>query len=343
MTGQVWANGSDGGYMYSDQLSMIMRNAVQPAVRFRQFCDAKDATDKGLGTGDQFRWNIYTDVAVGGDQILETQTMPQTSFQVAQQSLTVTEYGNSVPYSGKLDNLSKQPVSEIIHRALKNDCTKTLDGAANFQFRQTGLWACPLGGNSTTQVSIVSNGATGFTALNTATPGSATNNAAFTKNHLKACVDTMKERNIPAYQGNDYCAIAWPTTFRQIKNDLESIHQYVTEGLRILLNGEIGRYEGTRFIEQTNVAKGGASTNSTWNFRNAVPWTNGLSDWMFIFGEDTVAEAVVIPEEIRGKIPTDFGRDRAIAWYYLGGFGLVHTQSVNSGLNQRILWWNSYA
>ena len=257
--------------------------------------------------------------------------MPQTSFKVTQQSLSITEYGNSVPYTGKLDNLSKQPVADIVQRALKNDCTKTLDGAANYQFRQTSLKCAPLSGNNTSSIVVVQSGSIGVT-----------NNAPLYKNHLKAIVDTMKERNIPAYQGNDYVALAWPTTWRQLKNDLEPIHQYVTEGLRILLNGEIGRFEGTRFCEQTNVAKGGAENATTWNFRNPVPWTNGASDWAFFFGEDTVAEAVVIPEEIRGKIPTDFGRDRAVAWYYLGDFGLVHSPAGNLA-NLRIMWWTSAA
>ncbi len=30
--------------------------------------------------------------------------------------------------------------------------------------------------------------------------------------------------------------------------------------------------------------------------------------------EDTVAEAIAVPEEVRAKIPTDFGRSKGIAW-----------------------------
>ena len=330
MAGQVWSVAADGGYMYSDELSMVMRNAVQPAVRFRQFCDAKDATDKGLGKGDKFNWNVYSDVANGGTALLESQQMPVTGFTIIQQQLTITEYGNSVPYTGKLDNLSKQPVAEIVNKALKNDATKTFDGAANAQFRASSLKAGPVGGNSATQIVVVQNGSVGVS-----------NAIALNHNHVKAIADVMKERNIPAYQGNDYIAIAWPTTFRQVKNDLESIIQYVGEGFRLILNGEIGRYEGIRFIEQTNIAKGGAENAPTWTFRNPVPWANGASDWVHFFGEDTVAEALVIPEEIRGKIPVDFGRDRAVAWYYLGGFGLVHSASGNLA-NLRVLsWWST--
>ena len=68
-------------------------------------------------------------------------------------------------------------------------------------------------------------------------------------------------------------------------------------------------------------------------------WSETASDWIVFFGEDTVAEAVAVPEEMRGKIPGDFGRDRGIAWYYLGGFGIVHTQAAQS----RIVIWDSAA
>ena len=92
---------------------------------------------------------------------------------------------------------------------------------------------------------------------------------------------------------------------------------------------------------QTHVAKGGAVDSTTWNFRTPDPWNGGNSDWAFFLGEDTVAEAVAIPEEIRGKIPTDFGRSRGIAWYYLGGFGIVHGGPDYA--NMRVLKWESAA
>lgn len=53
--------------------------------------------------------------------------------------------------------------------------------------------------------------------------------------------------------------------------------------------------------------------------------------------EDTVAEALVVPEEVRGKIPSDYGRSKGIAWYYLGGFALTQTQALQT----RIVKWDS--
>ena len=100
------------------------------------------------------------------------------------------------------------------------------------------------------------------------------------------------------------------------------------EGYKKVANGERGRYQNMRFTEQTNIAK---AKNGTWG--------QAKSDWMYFFGDDTVAEGIVVPEEMRGKIPTDYGRSKGVAWYYLGGFGLVRTAHDYAS----ILLWDSTA
>lgn len=330
MAGQVWAVNSLGGYMYSRQLSNVLRMAVQPLVKFRQFADVRDASQQGKKKGDIFTWDVFSDVANPGGVLTETNTMPETNFTITQGTLTITEAGNSVPYSGKLDNLSKFPVMELVQKVLKNDAVKTFDRLAWTQFNQCLLRAIPTGGTSTSAITLYTNGTV-----------TGTNNVAFNNAHAKAVVDTMKERNIPAYLGDDYYSLAWPTTLRSFKNNLETIHQYSDTGFKYIMNGEIGRYENVRYVEQTNIAKGigttGIASGSTGGDMDA--WTNGASDWIFFFGNDTVAEAIAVPEEMRGKIPTDFGRSKGVAWYYLGGFGIVHTLAANC----RILKWDSAA
>ncbi len=58
MTGQVWSVATEGGYMYSDELSDTLRIQVQPLTKFRQLCDAQDGSKKGLNRGDQYHWNV---------------------------------------------------------------------------------------------------------------------------------------------------------------------------------------------------------------------------------------------------------------------------------------------
>lgn len=323
MAGQVWAVNSLGGYLYSRQLSNVLRMTVQPLVKFRQFADVHDISQQGKKKGDSFTWDVVSDVATAGQVLIETNTMPETNITITQGTLTITEAGNSVPYSGKLDNLSKFPVEDIIKKAMKNDAVKSFDRLAWAQFNQTLLRAIPTGGTASAAVTLYTNGTV-----------TGTNSIAYNNGHAKSIVDQMKERNIPAYIADDYYAIAWPTTLRTFKNNLETIHQYSDTGFNLIMNGEIGRYENVRYIEQTNIAKGTGTDGVT-----QTTWTNGVSDWIFFFGNDTVAEAIAVPEEMRGKIPTDYGRSKGIAWYYLGGFGIVHTLAVNA----RIVKWDSAA
>lgn len=314
MAGQIWLTNTLGGYMWSPNLSKVLRMAVQPLCKFRQFADIKDAAVQGKGKGDTFHWNVYSDVATAGTNLTEGTAMPETNFTITQGTMTITEYGNSVPYSSKLDDLSEHPVKEIIQKVLKNDAKKAFDRAAYAEFDKAPLRVIAAGGTATDAVTLFTNGTV-----------TGTNNAALTNDHVKVIVDIMKERNIPPYEGDDYFCVAHPSTLRTFKNNLEQLHKYVSEGFQMIANGEIGRYESTRFVEQTNIAKEG--------------WVNGKSNQAHFFGADTVAEGIAIPEEMRGKIPTDFGRSRGIAWYYLGGFGLVQTQASQA----RIVAWDSAA
>lgn len=208
------------------------------------------------------------------------------------------------PYSGKLDDLSKHPVKEIIHKALKNDASKAFEAEAYAQFAATPLVVSPTSGNSTTAIDFQTDGTAGTAA-----------SILMSNVHVKLIADQMKERNIPVYADGNYRCIGKPSAFRDFKDDLEALHSYTSEGFSAILNGEVGRsYEGIRFFEQTAVNTGDC----------------------FFFGEDTVIEAIVCPPEIRGKVPTDFGRDRAVAWYALEGFALVHTVAANA----RIVRWD---
>jgi N4-gp56 family major capsid protein len=326
MSSQLWAVNTLGGYFYSLNLSDELRQALQSTSKFRQFADVKDASQQGKKKGETFTWDIVSNIATRGGALTETNTMPESNFTITQGTLTIGEYGNSIPYSGKLEDLGKFSVKDTVMKVLKNDATKVMDAAAHQQFNRTPL---RVGAATTTSV-----------ALSTAGTCTTTNSQAFNKTHAKLIVDIMKERNIPAYSGDDYYALAWPTTYRTLKNDMETLHQYTDRGLTMIMNGEIGRYENIRFVEQTNIPKGGAADSTTFNaFTNtADAWNGGFSDWIFFFGEDTVAEGIAVPEEIRAKIPTDFGRSKGVAWYSLNGFGLVH---ASDQAEARVVKWDS--
>lgn len=332
MTATVdWTNTGDG-YLYADELSDDLRVALQAQTKFRQFCEPDDgALNKGLHRGDDYRWNVYGDVAVQGRRVSELQPIPQTSFTVGQASLSLVELANSIPYTEKVTALAKHDVIKIIDKSLRNDARKAFDIEAFNQFDACLTRFAPTGGTSTTSITVTTNGAT-----------ATTNNVAMGTGHVKAIADEMRERNVPGFVDDDYICLTHPTTLRPFKDELETLHQYTETGMGKVYNGEVGRYEGIRFVEQNYVPKGGANDSTTFDpyTRTADAWNNAKSSWAFFFGADTVNEAIVIPEEIRAQLPGDFGRSHAIAWYYLGGFGIFHGTDATQS---RIFKWDSAA
>jgi len=216
-------------------------------------------------------------------------------------------------------------VTEIINKVLKNDAKKAFDILAHAQFNSCKLRVIPSSGTSTTALTLTTNGTC-----------TGTQNVAFKKRHVGLVVDTMKERNINPYTEDDYYALGWPSTFRSLKNTLEGVYQYTTQGFQMIMNGEIGRYDNLRFTEQTQIPKGGAADSTTWNAytKTADAWNKAASDWIFFMGEDTVAEAIAVPEEMRGKIPGDYGRSKGVAW--LGIASLNKFRELLESLSQRI-------
>lgn len=311
--GQVWMAFELGGYMFAPNLSKHLRMEVQPRCRARQFCNMPENTQGAMHRGATFHWNIYTRVETAGRKIDEDEAAPTTRFQVQQGSVTVEEYMNSVPFSEKLDNLSEQPVKDIINQVLAIDCAEVLDSSAYAQFEATPLTVMPAGAgfDSATDVQFTTNGTA---------PG--INDSELRHEHVKKIGDEMRERNIPGFRHGDYYAMGRPSAFTAVRDDLESIQQYTDTGYTMIRDGEKGRDAGFRFIEQTNVASKG--------------WTNG-SDQVLFFGDDAVAECAVLMEEIRGKIPTGYGREQGIAWYYLGDFKIVRTKAEDA----RIIKWTS--
>lgn len=319
MAGIMWSD-TQSGYLDNPTLSEEFRVALQPLSRFRQFADVQAAI--GKNRGQEFQWNVYGDTtSTNADgTIAETASMPEGDFAISQGSVTIKERGHSVPFSGKLEALSEHDIKKIVFQVLRNHCNKTMD------------YACHQDGFDSAILQYVATGAAAYTLTEAAT-AVGDNNSDLSSTHVKQIADLMQERNIPTFDGEHYVCVARPSTLRAFKDDLEASFMYTQEGYNRVINGENGRYEGIRFVSQTNIA---AETNWT---------TNSKSDAAFFFGGDTVVEAVACPEELRAKIGEDFGRSKGIAWYALNAFACIHANvtSTETKAQARILKWASVA
>ena len=312
----------------------MLRESLRPKAKFRQFATLNDGDGNGGAqphAGDTFYWNVYQAPARQNFRLQETKRIESSTMTKLQRSLTVVEMGRAIEHTQKAQLLSKEDWTAIVQSGLSFMAAAQFDSETYLQMKATPLRAVPTSGTATDTVTISSNGVP-----------SQTNNVALGTGHIKAIADFMKMNNIPPHRDNDgYYCIAGIDTLRPFKNELEGIHKYTETGLAFIKFGEIGRYEDTTFIEQTMVPAGGAADSTTFDpyTNTADPWNNAKSSWAMFFGDDPVTEAAIVPEEIRAKLPEDYGRDKGAAWYALTGFGITHPDAANS----RIVMWDSAA
>jgi len=317
MASLAWSD-TQSGYLDNPTLSEEFRVAVQPLSRFRQFADVQAAI--GKHRGQTYQWNVYGDTTADNPDgtIVENAPMPEGDFAISQGSVTIAERGHSVPFTGKIEALSEHDIKKIVFQVLRNNCNKVMD------------YACWQDGFNSAILRYVATGATAYTLTQAATPVG-TNDSDLSAAHVKKIADLLQERNIPAFDGEHYMCVARPSTLRAFKDDLEASFMYTQEGYNRVVNGENGRYEGIRFVSQTNIAD--------------EAWSNNKSDAAYFFGADTVVEAVACPEELRAKVGEDYGRSKGIAYYALNAFACIHadTTSTATKAQARILVWDSAA
>lgn len=232
-----------------------------------------------------------SNISTGGGTLVETDTIPKRNYTILQGTLTMTEYGNSIPYTQKVKTLADIQVPDTIREVLTNDMRVVLDSAAATQFMTNDYIA-----------TITNTATTTFGSLGTKV---ATAGANMSDKNVRDIIDQMKKLLVPKRSDGLYVCVASTNSIRGLYDFFESKAQLTT--LDPIYSGEVGRYYGCRFVEETN-------------FLVNTDGSNGLYGEACFFGADAVREGIAIPEEIRVGIPTDFGRDNGIAWYALLGF-----------------------
>jgi hypothetical protein len=130
--------------------------------------------------------------------------------------------------------------------------------------------------------------------------------------NVRDIIDQMKKELVPTREDDNYVCVASTNSIRGLYDFFEAKAQLTT--LDPLYRGEVGRYYGCRFVEETN-------------FLSNAKGSNGIYGEAVFFGADAVREGLAVPEEIRVGIPADYGRDQGIAWYALLGFQQVWSKS----------------
>lgn len=296
---QSWSTAVSGGYLANPRLSSKLRFALTPLMKFRQFCDIKEAW--GKGEGDTLYFDKISRINTAGGTLSELSTIPAHKFQIRRGTIVLSEWGHAIPYTGKLEDLAQFNIVDPVQRSLRDDMAITLDKAAGKQFKLT-----------TVKYTGTSTAAGLLETLST----SSDKTLASSKNvkggwrlfHVKECVKALKSQNVPPYDdaGNYVCIASVNFLFELMKDADWKNAVYYGDPERAFA-GEVGRIAGVRFVEETNYLIN--TIGSGGNYGEAV-----------IFGKEAVIEGVAVPEELRAKIPSDYGRSKGVAWYSICGF-----------------------
>jgi N4-gp56 family major capsid protein len=279
----------------------IIREA-QPRLRFAQF--AKRKMDLLQNAGGSVKFTKYANIAKGG-KLTEGTNMDEKAMSNSEITITVDEYGNAV-------NISEKALQTSIHNelaeasiALANDMSKVLDEA----LRDVALTTTNFvyGG----QKSVVTDLVVGD-GLTTTT--------------VKDAVEALEVANAPKIGGEYYICIAHPHQLRQIRDDSAWINAHSYVGVDNIYRGEVGMYEGVRFISTTQMPANSAVESET---KFGFAGGSGIPTWeAVIFGENSFGWAEATQVEMRDNGVVDYGRTHGIAWYAIWGFGLIEEKNI---------------
>lgn len=340
MPGQNWQLNESGAFFSNDKLSKDLIAKAQPMTRFRQFTTKR--ADFGKNEGQKLLFDKLLDVETAGGQLSEGQPIPKTGFKIRQGTCTAYPYGNSIPWTEEFATYSEFDVTDPIQSRLINDAAKVLDAAAEAAFRQTKIVYTPL-----TTANPGADACWSYTGV----PVSGTRRA-MTPDDFVAITDAMKSgvygaaasgtaTPVPPYdEKGNYVAIASVSALRELRSPQAADASTPTNsGLdfrtdlhygnpEVLFSGEEFTAEGTRYVSENHIL-------SRLQDNGATTRTHGGE--CYIFGKDPVMEIVATPMEVRRNVPGDYGRDRGLAWYYVGGFAPYWTFDATNEPENRIV------
>jgi len=288
-----------------------------PVLRFEQFAVKK--TELGIQPGLQVNFMRYNNLG-DATQLVEGVRMQTAALTASQYAITVAEQGYAVAVSELLLNSSFDDVMASSSRLLGRNMAKYLDGSARDTLYQSSStifgYALPTG--AITPISPYDQGvvAANYAAL--------AGTQYMSVNVTKDAVETLATKNVPRI-GETYVCFIDPHQSRRIRDNPEFIEmtKYAAPGNFMI--GEIGRLNDVVYIETTQVRQyaPGAGPGGGTGQGNA-----GVTHGALYLGDNAFGHAIALPVELRDGGVLDFGREHALCWYAIWGFGLITDQSV---------------
>lgn len=286
-----------------------VRLALRSVPSFRAIADTKPVMQTQPGSSVVFQ--IHQDLAPATTPLNETTDPSGVSLDnTTQITVTLNEYGNFT----------------VVTKALKEFALDAnLDGnianiiAYNLNDSIDRVIADVLSGGSQTITRI------GGTVAIGGDPATITATDTITSDMVTLAVAELRSSSVVPFDGDNYVAYIHPRVARDLRAETDLAgwrypHANTDAGVGKVLAGEIGIYEGVRFVESSRVPMVNYGT----------PGTDPFVYFTFVLGREALAEAVA--EEFSvvadGTVVDPLKRKMAIGWYGIAGWNLFRPESL---------------
>ena len=290
--------------------------ALRPELYFDQAADVQPTAQSMPGASVAF--TIVNDLAISASALTETNDVAVSSLSDSQVTLTLAEYGNAVLTTAKLRGTSFVDIDPVVANvvgynagvSLDTIARAALDSGTNVQYA-SGLGATSLQSAITTRA--------GVTAAST-----------ISSLDIRVARARLRSQNVPTF-GGYYVGYIHPDLVADLQGETISgsnlmgwraPHVYAQPGE--IWNGELGAFEGVRWIETPRApvfqGAGASSTNVYGTIiigRQALAKTHSMIDGNGAY-----------PHVVPGPVTDRLRRFVPLGWYWLGAYGIFRQASV---------------
>ena len=290
--------------------------ALRDEMYFDQFAEvqATNATNPGATV----TFTIFQDMAAATTPLGEAEDVTPVALSDSQVSVTLNEYGNATVTTAKLRATSFLPVDPVAANAVGYNAGLSIDTIARN--------AAQAGDN----VIYATGGATDPTSRATVAAEDILH-----PNDIRKVVAQLRKANVPTINGS-YVAMIHPDVSYDFRGNTDAAGwrtpaNYVNP--QGIYNGEIGMFEGVRFIESpraplfANASDGsGSSTGSSATvdvYGTLVMGRQALAKGISLGGEYGAQPTVVY-----GTITDLLKRFRPVGWKHFVGYGVFRQEAL---------------
>lgn len=288
------------GNLVVNAYDTYVRAALRSLPVMRSVADVRPVALTNPGT--TLKFSVYANLAAATTALTETSDVtPVALANPSQVTVTVTEYGNAVEQTEKVNLATFSSIDTMIGDAIAYNAADTLD-----QLVATAL----------TSGSVVKyGGSRTSTATLTATDVLSTT-------MLRKAQTTLLESNAQPRVGDLYTLFIHPRQAFDLRAETGSggfvdIHKYTTENVGNLLTGTIGVLEGFQVVQTSRVPSGADGASSATVYKAVAVGKEALLEANVYDVQTVVAPQIDI-----------LRRKSALGWKYFGGWGIFRDAAV---------------